>query len=146
VPAKQGGDDFRRAGISERCFVCTYAHHVPGRLRLRLAPSTDSVGSLNAACDRLLTISAVNSARPNQLTGSIVVHYDSRIMHAVALGAAMQQLGFSPGPPLAGDAPGAFLTDRVADAALGKLFEYVVESLALAAIEAAFGASGVACR
>lgn len=132
VQRKHKSADFRRTGCGDRIFVCVYAHHVPGRLRLKLV-SPPEIGALNAACDRLLIIPAVTSVRPNHLTGSIVVHYDSLVAPPMALCVAILQLGFSP----ASVGPDDSRTQRVADAALGKLFEYVVESLAMAAIAAA---------
>jgi hypothetical protein len=49
----------------------------------------------------------------------------------------LEQLGFSPPPASAGGSPVESVMERLAGAAAGRLFEYVVERLALAAIEAA---------
>jgi hypothetical protein len=109
-------------------------------LRLKLALSGDDQddhSALNAASHALLTIPAVTSACPNFLTGSVVINDDSLVLPPALLCQAMQQVGFSPAPAPAGAVRGASLTERVADAAIAKLFEYVVESLALAAIAAA---------
>jgi hypothetical protein len=119
---------------------------VPGRLRLKLVPPPDDHAVLNALCSELLTIPAVISVRPNFLTGSVVIHYDSLVLLPPALFEAIQRLGFSPAAANASIVSGGSFTERLADAAVGKLFEYVVESLAWAAIEAALGASGAACR
>jgi hypothetical protein len=140
VPRQCDCGDFRRPRSRDRSLVWVYAHHVPGRLRLKLALSGDDQDDqsvLNAASRTLLTIPAVISACPNFLTGSVVIRYDSLGLPPGLLCNAIHQVGFSHAPATESVVRGASLTERVADAAIGKLFEYVVESLALAAIAAA---------
>ena len=135
MPRKRNCRNLRPTRAEERSFVCTYAHHVPGRLRLKVAVPRGDNAVLNAACRELLAIPAVSSACPNFLIGSVVVHYDSLALPPALLCEAIRQLGFL--PATASAAPPISLTERVADAAIGKLFEYVAESLVLAAIAAA---------
>ena len=135
MPRKHNCRTFRRTRCEHRAFVCVYAHHVPGRLRLRLALSRDDRAVLSAASRTLLTIPAVSSVCPHFLTGSVIIHYDSSLLPPMALCESIRQLGFI--SAATNDAvSAASLTERVADAAIGRLFERVVESLALAAIAA----------
>jgi len=124
-----------RTDIRTVTWIC--AHHVPGRLRLKLLPSRGDDAVLNIACRALLTIPAVSSVCPNFLTGSVVIRYDPVALPSAALFEAIQQLGFLPAAANPSVVFSASFTVRVADAAVGRLFEYVLESLALAAIEAA---------
>jgi hypothetical protein len=124
-----------RTDIRTVTYIC--AHHVPGRLRLKLLPSRGDDAVLAAACRALLTIPAVASVCPNFLTGSVVIHYDPVALPSSALFEAIKQLGFLSTAAKPSVVSAGSFTGRVADAAVGRLFEYVLESLALAAIEAA---------
>lgn len=136
MPRKHNCRTFRRTRFEHGSFVCVYAHHVPGRLRLRLALSRDDRAVLSAASRTLLTIPAVSSVCPHFLTGSVIIHYDSSLLPPMALCESILQLGFISAAATNYAVSAASLTERVADAAIGRLFERVVESLALAAIAA----------
>ena len=124
-----------RTNIRTVTWIC--AHHVPGRLRLKLLPSRGDDAVLNAACRALLAIPAVTSVCPNFLTGSVVIHYDPLTLPLPALFEAIQQRGFLPVAANPSVVSSASFTARVADVAVGRLFEHVLEARAPAAIEAA---------
>ena len=112
------------------------AHHVPGRLRLKLLPGCRSA-LLAEASRRLMTIPAAVSATPNPVTGSIVFRYDRCAMPDKTIFDAARHCGL----PLvlcpacaASEGPA---TRFLADAVANRVCEWVVEWLALAAIAAA---------
>ena len=63
-------------------------HHVPGRLRARVAGGRDDLRKLEAICDEFAAVRGVRSATPNPLTGSIVIDYDPSVLDPETVSAA----------------------------------------------------------
>ncbi|HEX6441035.1 MAG TPA: hypothetical protein VF007_02535 [Stellaceae bacterium] len=112
------------------------AHHVPGRLRLKLLPGRGNA-PLTEACLRLMRIPATISATPNPLTGSIVLRYDRLEMPGETIFDAVRHSGLPLALAAACRASEGAATRFLADAVANRVCEWVVESLALAAIAAA---------
>lgn len=112
------------------------AHHVPGRLRLKLLPGSGSA-LLAEASRRLMTMPAAISAIPNPVTGSIVLRYDRFAMPDKTIFDAARHCGLPLTLSPACAASEGSATRFLADAVANRVCERVVESLALAAIAAA---------
>lgn len=67
----------------------TYIHHVPGRLRVRLAGAKNNPTKTQSLRTLLRSTPGVLSVTASAVTGSVLVHYDSRYTSAPAL---LQQL------------------------------------------------------
>jgi hypothetical protein len=79
-----------------------YLHHVPGRLRLRLAALKGDGPAVARACAVVRAIPAILDARANRATGSLVIHYDPQRLTPDELWAALRVHGLVSGPsPLA---------------------------------------------
>ena len=116
--------------------ACAVAHHVPGRLRLKLLPSAGGA-ALPEACRRLMRIPAARSAIPNPATGSIVFRYDALAMSPTMLCDSVRGCGLSlESRPENSDSETPF-SQHLGDAVASRVCEWVVESLARAAIAAA---------
>lgn len=82
-------------------------HHVPGRLRLRLAPLKGNDGAALCACAAVRAIPGVLDTRVNRATGSLVIHYAPERLAPCGLWAALCEKELVGGPcPLASDAEG----------------------------------------
>jgi hypothetical protein len=80
-------------------------HHVPGRLRLRLAPVKGDERAARRACAAARAIRGVIDAAANPATGSLVIHYAPERLAPAGLWAALCEDGLVSGPcPLAGEA------------------------------------------
>ena len=112
------------------------AHHVSGRLRLKLLPGSEGA-ALAEVCRRLMTMPAAMSAIPNPVTGSIVFRYDRFAMPGQTIFDAVRHCGLPLALSPAGGASEGSATRFLADAVANRVCEWVVESLALAAIAAA---------
>ena len=82
-------------------------HHVPGRLRLRLAPLKGDERAALRACSVARAIPGVLDAEANRATGSLVIHYAPERLAPCGLWVALCEKELVGGPcPLAGDAEG----------------------------------------
>jgi hypothetical protein len=75
-----------------------YLHHVPGRLRLRLAALKGNGLAATRACAMARAISGVTDVQANEATGSLVIRYDPRRLTPDALWAALCENGLVGGP------------------------------------------------
>jgi hypothetical protein len=75
-----------------------YLHHVPGRLRLRLAALKGDGSAAARACAMAQAIPGVVDARANDMTGSLVVSYAPHHLTAAELWAALCENGLVSGP------------------------------------------------
>lgn len=116
--------------------ACAVAHHVPGRLRLKLLPSAGEA-ALPEACRRLMRIPVAVSATPNPVTGSIVFRYDPRGMAPAMLCDSVRGCGLSPQSRPENSDPETPFSQHLAGAVASRFCEWVVESLARVAIAAA---------
>src|SRR5579875_1621052 len=104
-----------------------YLHHVPGRLRLRLAALRGDGPAVARACAVARAIPAILDARANRATGSLVIRYDPQRLTPGELWAALCVHGLVSGPSPPEEAADwrALLTravlDRLASALLGAL-------------------------
>ena len=53
-------------------------HHVPGRLRIRIPEIKRNEANARTFTAKVIAIPGVRSAEANMLTGSLLVHYDTR--------------------------------------------------------------------
>ncbi len=75
-----------------------YLHHVPGRLRLRLAALKGNDLAAARACATARAIPGVVDARTNGATGSLVIHYAPHRLATAELWAALCENGLVSGP------------------------------------------------
>lgn len=120
-----------------------YVHHVRGRLRVRHHAWKRDAAGAERACARLSALPGVQSIRPNEMAGSLVIHYDHSVTGAEELlNAVQQQLGtvrlttnerlssaasFRAAPALRHSRPGGDLQQTVARAAATYLIEKALE-------------------
>ena len=105
-------------------------HHVPGRLRLRAEALKQNAAKLATVCAELAEVPGVRFTRPNPLTGSIVVHYDTSVLPPSTLLAGLQEYRAA----TRGDS-GAGLPSW-AEHAVTKVIQWCLEKLVITIIEA----------
>lgn len=71
-----------------------YLHHVPGRLRVRLALLRRNGPAVIALRARLLALEGVTSVSINPVTGSIIIYYDRQRFAPQTFWMALRHLGF----------------------------------------------------
>ena len=54
-----------------------YVHHVPGRLRVRVPAAKDNATNAVRLVTRLNTLEGITSVAANEVTGSILIRYDT---------------------------------------------------------------------
>jgi hypothetical protein len=120
-----------------------YLHHVPGRLRLRLAALKGNDPAAARASAAARAIPGVPDVWANGATGSLVIRYDRERLTLADLWAALRESGLVSGPPpsesAAGPSPSAgdgaerfFAT--FARAVLDRLAQYLASALVSALI------------
>ncbi len=62
-----------------------YVHHVPGRLRLKSPVIKERPGKANAVKEIMEGFEGIRDISANSVTGSIVVHYDARLLKPEAI-------------------------------------------------------------
>jgi copper chaperone CopZ len=73
-----------------------YVHHIPGRLRMRVAAVKRNPEAARVARQRLSAVEGVLSAEANAVTGSVTVRYDqARISHHDLLN-VLRRAGYCP--------------------------------------------------
>lgn len=106
-----------------------YVHHIEGRLRLKAEGRRPDPAALYALCARLGSVSAVRSAMPNCVIGSVTIEYDPALLPPAALYTALQEFGLT----ITGDPP----VDRspaLAERLVGKLVQDFLEWFLVALI------------
>jgi hypothetical protein len=103
-------------------------HHVPGRLRLRDDAVKHNATELEAICAKFEAAPGVRSVTPNRLTGSVIIHYDTSVLPAGALSAALPECG------LATNADTPPWAEHVAAKAIGWLLEALATALIAAVV------------
>src|ERR1700680_1567784 len=63
----------RHRSIPMTCYV----HHVPGRLRVRVPAAKDNATNAVRLVTRLNTLEGITSVAANEVTGSILIRYDT---------------------------------------------------------------------
>lgn len=109
-------------------------HHIPGRLRLKGPSLRGDAAGLVAMRRLLLATDGVTAVVPNVITGSILINYDIAILPPEVLNEQFRRMGFPSGIRTQPEG-GSF--ERLVETLVRKLFEHTVETLAMAAIEAA---------
>lgn len=116
-----------------------YMHHVPGRLRLRIARLKGNGHSAQVARDVAASVPGVYDATANPLTGSLIVRYDHRRIALEDLWAALHAQGIV-GKHLPADhgaAPAwSAAADQLAEKLMSQLLGKLVERSALALVGA----------
>lgn len=62
-----------------------YVHHVPGRLRLKSPVIKERPGKATAVKEIMEGFDGIQDVSANSVTGSIVVHYDARLLKPEAI-------------------------------------------------------------
>ena len=73
-----------------------HIHHVPGRLRVRVARVRRNPELAEAVRRAMERVEGVQSAEANPLTGSVVLHYNPASTSAGALLSALRESGYPP--------------------------------------------------
>lgn len=99
-----------------------YVHQVPGRLRVKIPSVKNNPGKASDVRRILEQIEGIDSTAVNTITGSIVIHYDSRAVDSGAILDALKFKGLYDGSkPAATDDPIQATFSKVG-AAVGKVF------------------------
>ncbi|ATQ68347.1 MULTISPECIES: HMA2 domain-containing protein [Methylosinus] len=108
-------------------------HHVPGRLRVRLARLKGHARAIVPLHSELLAIAGVNSASINIHSGSVTIFYDRAAFATEALWSVLRRLGYidaepqsAAAPPRAAGAPGSAATEAIAEAVAGEVMKHVL--------------------
>lgn len=82
-----------------------YVHHVPGRMRVRVRHLKGNREAGRRLCARLRLLGGVRQAAANPATGSIIVHYDHRLVAIADLWRVLHEAGAvdAPAPPIVQD-------------------------------------------
>jgi hypothetical protein len=134
----------KNASFAPEAQVC---HHVPGRLRVKLASIQWNEGRAFAVERALRRLEGVLNANANPLTGSVVVHFAPQIIGATSILESLAEMGFGSAKPtqprVARAREGAresarenALATRVAGAVAARAFETLAERCSLALIAA----------
>lgn len=75
-----------------------HLHHVPGRLRLRLAALKGDGSAVARACAAARAVPGVVDVTANGATGSLVIHYAPHRLAPAGLWAALREKGLVSGP------------------------------------------------
>lgn len=114
-----------------------YIHHIPGRLRVKspgLKRNERAAAQTRAHIDQL---HGIHSTEINPITGSILIHYDTRQVAAQTLLDTLRSLGHlhpEQGHALPYQGPG--LGQKLSDTVVNKLLETVLERSATALVAA----------
>lgn len=118
-----------------------HLHHVPGRLRVRLALLKGHARAIVPLHGELLAIPGVRSASINAHSGSVTIFYDRARFETEALWSTLRRLGYLEPEPQSAAAPAravaadvvpssAFPTGALASAAAGAIAEAVAGEVA----------------
>jgi hypothetical protein len=110
-----------------------YLHHVPGRLRLRLAALKGEGPAAARACAMAQAIPGIIDARANGATGSLVIRYAPQNLAPDELWAALRENGLVSGPSPIGNGAGLTLAEPAPPASSGA--EQFPEILARAVLD-----------
>jgi hypothetical protein len=108
-----------------------HLHHVPGRLRIRLALLKGHARAVVPLHSELLAIPGVKSASINAHSGSVTIFYDRALFETEALWSTLRRLGYLEPEPQSAAAPSrafatnGFPTSALASAATGAIAEAV---------------------
>ena len=75
------------------CMV-RHLHHVPGRLRVRLASLKRNAPEAAPLHAELLSIQGVNSVSVNSITGSVIIQYNRNCFDPKVVWTTLQRLGY----------------------------------------------------
>jgi Heavy metal associated domain 2 len=117
----------------------TCVHHVGGRVRLKSAGLKHDRAAMEAACSRLAALSGATSVSSNPLIGSIVVNYDETVASPGSMAEALRRVGVIGAEPTSSGFSGAepaSSSERLASTIVPRVFEFLLERLAVALIAA----------
>jgi hypothetical protein len=101
-----------------------HLHHVPGRLRVRLARLQGHSRAIVPLHSELLAIDGVKSASINAHSGSVTILYDRDRFATEALWSTLRRLGYLDAEPQSAAAPSrSFAQTALASAATGTIAE-----------------------
>ncbi|MBY6242488.1 HMA2 domain-containing protein [Methylosinus sp. Sm6] len=104
-----------------------HLHHVPGRLRVRLARLKGHARAIVPLHSELLAIAGVRSASISSHSGSVTIFYDRASFETEALWSTLRRLGYLDAEPQSAAAPPSrsFATNSMASVATGAIAEAV---------------------
>src|SRR5687768_6623714 len=110
-----------------------FAHHVPGRLRVRIPRLKRDTAAALALRAELLRVDGVTSVAVRMETGSIVIHYDDRRLDPAMLWDTLEDLGYCTEEKARTVAAGSAVADKLAAAAADHLaraaFDFALDRL-----------------
>jgi hypothetical protein len=98
-------------------------HHVPGRLRVRLAEVKGNPGKARNVVQQFTAMPGVASVESSTLTGSVVIYYDP---NAADVNALLAGVGFEAGCPVAVRRRSS-LQDQIAQRAAAAVLNVLIE-------------------
>lgn len=115
-----------------------YIHHVPGRLRLRIPSLKGSAERAERLAAQIEQCAGVDGVRANAVTGSLLIHYDSKAFDSEALFELLRAQGIACDAreirpttrPVA--TTGTALSAKISDKVVDKFIETLVERSAVA--------------
>jgi hypothetical protein len=118
--------------------MTSYVHHVPGRLRVRIAALKKDTARGRQAKFFLDAIPGVLETEVSNVTGSVVIKYDARLVSSTGILDALRVQGYiqDTHPIRASQAVQNDGTQKIADVLMTRLIETVVERSAIALIAA----------
>ncbi len=120
-----------------------YIHHIPGRLRIKNPIFKNNTSILKEAKDCLTEVPGVLDINFNQLTGSLVIQYDTKAIHPDKMQQVIKDCGYvderkavdlnynmknsinKAGRHLGKACMGIFLQEAFKDSSLGLLFAFI---------------------
>jgi hypothetical protein len=114
-----------------------HLHHVPGRLRVRLARLKGHARAIVPLHSELLAIAGVKSASINIHSGSVTIFYDHSAFETEALWSTLRRLGYLDAEPQNAAAPRRSAAAALSSAAT----EAIVETIAGEVVKHVLGRS-----
>jgi hypothetical protein len=111
--------------------MVNFAHHVPGRLRVRISRLKRDMAAAQALRTELLQVEGVSSVSARTATGSIVIHYDDRRLDPGVLWDVLEDRGYRKEEKVRTGAAGSPVAGKLASAAVDHLaraaFDFALE-------------------
>ncbi|HEY1260920.1 MAG TPA: hypothetical protein VGF34_16845 [Stellaceae bacterium] len=112
-----------------------YVHHVPGRLRVKIARLQGNSGFGLVIREDLRLLGGVTDVDVNEMTGSLIVHYDRRRVSIAEIWRLLHRAGLvaSALPPISVESPQEFRqaevegAEKLAERFIGFVLEKAIE-------------------
>jgi hypothetical protein len=118
--------------------MTSYVHHVPGRLRVRIAALKKDTARGRQAKFFLDAIPGVLETEVSNVTGSVVIKYDARLVSSTGILDALRMHGYvqDTHPIPASQAVQNDAAQKMVDVLITKLIEAIIKCSAIALIAA----------